>query len=131
MTAAPDEDEAALSWAGDDRAAPAPVAEPGETPAPERRSIPAMLLVTYGVIAGILLIYTVGWIITVGRSGFTSSEVLVEAMAQLGEFLAIASPALWFAVVFLLTRDAKPLVRLLLLLLGLLVVLPWPFLLGV
>lgn len=132
--AQPDEDEAALRWSGDEPAGPAspqPLSKVEPVATEPARSMPAMLLVTYGVVAGIFLIYTVGWIITVSRSGAASSELLVEAMAQLGEFLAILSPALWFGVVFVLTRHAKPLVRLLLLLLGLIVVIPWPFVLGV
>lgn len=132
-----DEDEAALSW-GDadashvDAKKPEPArVEVQQSPLTEKPAIPGMLLITYGVLAGIFLIYTIGWVITVTRSGAASSELLVELMAQLGEFLAIASPALWFATVFLLTRDRKPIVRLLLLMLGLVVVLPWPFVLGV
>ena len=39
-------------------------------------------------------------------------------MFQLGEFLAIARPALWFVAAFILTRGRKPLVRLLWLLVG-------------
>lgn len=131
MTADPDEDEAALSWAGDDAPGPQPTAKaPVAPPAEARPTIPAMLLITYGVIAGILLIYTIGWVTVVVTSGYTAPDLLGEIMWQLGEFLAIASPALWFVTVLLLTRGRKPLVRLLLLVLGLLVVIPWPFILG-
>ena len=136
MTADRDDDEAALSWGDADashvdaKVEPATV-EVREAPSTEKPAVPGMLLITYGVLAGIFLIYTIGWVITVSRSGPASTELLVELMAQLREFLAIASPALWFATVFLLTRGRKPLVRLLLLILGLVVVLPWPFVLGV
>jgi hypothetical protein len=126
-----DEDDAALAWDGDEQPAGRPPVEPVETSPTAKPQIPAMLLITYGVIAGIMLIYTIGWIVSVSRSGPFSSALLVEAMSQLGEFLAIASPALWFATIFVLTRESKPLVRLLLLLLGLVIVVPWPFVVGV
>jgi hypothetical protein len=121
------EQDDALTWEGDE---PEPVAVAVAAP-DERPSLPGILLITYGVMAGVFLIYTLGWIITVTRSGTSSSLLLLEAMAQLGELLAIASPALWFAAAFALTRGRRPIVRLLALLPGLLVVLPWPFVLGV
>lgn len=126
-----DEDEAALAWAGDEQPSARPVPAPAEAAPETKPQMPAMLLITYGVIAGILLIYTVGWVVSVSRSGYTAPDPLSEIMWQFGEFLAIASPALWFGIVFLLTRHAKPLVRLLLLLLGLVLVIPWPFVMGV
>jgi hypothetical protein len=133
MSADPDEDAAALAWAGDEADRPTKITKvtlprPEETT--ERPATPGMLLITYGVLAGIFLVYTIGWIAVVVNSGYTAPDLLGEIMWQLGEFLAIASPALWVATVLLLTRDRKPLVRLLLLLVGLLVVIPWPFLLG-
>lgn len=133
MTADPDEDAAALAWAGDEADRPTKVTRvtlPRPQDAAERPATPAMLLVSYGVLAGIFLVYVIGWIVVVVNSGYTAPDVLGEIMWQFGEFLAIASPALWFVTVLVLTRDRKPLVRLLLLLVGLLVVIPWPFLLG-
>lgn len=133
MTAAASEpDDDALTWAGDEGDepdAPAPVT-PGE-PTDANRGIPAPLLVTYGVIAGVYLIYMLGWIITVNRSTTTLPDLLGEIMFQFGEFLAIASPALWFVAVLALTRGRPAVVRLGWLLVGLVVVVPWPFVLGV
>ncbi len=100
----------------------------------DKPQIPGVLLVIYGILGGVYLIYTLGWVITVTRlTGVraASSELLSEIMFQLGEFLAIASPALWFVAVFALTRNRRPVVRLLWVLLGLVVVIPWPFVLGV
>lgn len=131
MTAdAADPDEEALGWAGDERDAAA-VPPPRAREPREGDSIPGPLLITYGILAGLYLIYTVGWIITVTRSPTSLPSLLGEIMFQLGEFLAIASPALWFAAVLVLTRRRKPVVRLLWFLIGLAVVVPWPFLLGV
>ncbi len=129
MTAAATEpDDDALTWAGDEGDAPEPLVT--TEPADANRGIPAPLLVTYGVIAGIYLIYTLGWIITVNRSATTLPNLLGEIMFQFGEFLAIASPALWFVAVLMLTRGRPAVARLGWLLVGLVVVVPWPFVLG-
>ena len=96
--------------------------------------MPAALLVSYGILAGAYLLYTVGWIASVQRYNatvVTSSEPLNAFMFGLGQILAILAPALWFAATLLLTRGRKPVIRLLVLLVGLAAVVPWPFALGV
>jgi hypothetical protein len=133
---ATDRDDDALAWAGDEPTTPEPASprvELVDAPAAVKPSMPAPVLVTYGILAGVYLIYTIGWVITVQRYNAVtpgSVEVLSAVMFQLGEFLAIASPALWFAAALLLTRSRKPVVRLLVLLAGVVAVLPWPFVLG-
>jgi hypothetical protein len=131
-----DEDDDALTWAGDrDRThVEAPVERetvvdelPDEDAAPRTSSL---LLVVYGVLAGVYLLYTVGWITSVTRTTLPVYDLLSGILYQFGQFLAIASPALWLAATVLLTRDRKPVVRLLWVVLGLVVVAPWPFLLG-
>ncbi len=135
-----DRDEDALAWAGDDDpslAGDAQASRPPQSivvePAPAGGQTPGVLLVTYGVLGGIYLIYTFGWLLSLQRFiGIrnVSADPLTEIMFQFGAFLALASPALWFAAIFLLTRGQKPLSRLAWLLVGLLAVLPWPFILG-
>lgn len=132
----PDDDEA-LSWAGDrdsthvesyaGEADVVVVELPPEDAAPRTSSL---LLIVYGVLAGVYLLYTLGWITSVVRSTLPVYDLLSGIMYQFGQFLAIASPALWLTAAVLLTRDRKPVVRLLWVVLGLLVVAPWPFLLG-
>ncbi|MEY2848288.1 MAG: hypothetical protein RI885_953 [Actinomycetota bacterium] len=90
--------------------------------------IGSALLVVYGVFAGVYLLYTVGWIVGVQRDTFTSTDLFFEVMYQFGEFLGIASPALWFALTLLLTRERAAVVRLAWLIIGMLVVAPIPFL---
>ncbi|CAN5139550.1 hypothetical protein BH11ACT5_BH11ACT5_04370 [soil metagenome] len=137
-----DDDDAALAWAGDEKpvTAPAkPVIDPVETRVVEtsptaKPQMPAALLITYGILAGAYLIYTIGWVVSVQRYNatvVTSPEPLNAFMFGLGEILAMLAPALWFVASLLLTRGRKPVIRLLALLIGLVVVLPWPFVLGV
>ena len=95
--------------------------------------MPAVLLVTYGILGGIHLIYLAGWVIALQRLNalsVPSTDALTEIMFQLGEALAIVSPVAWFAAAFMLTKGRRPIVRLLWLLAGLIVVAPWPFVLG-
>ncbi|QEE60912.1 hypothetical protein FVA74_04440 [Salinibacterium sp. dk2585] len=124
-----DSDDDALSWGDDD---PSHVAGPS-TKAPRQASgepvrASSAILVAYGVIAGIFLIYSVGWFIAVERDDFTQPGLFAEIMFQLGEFLAIASPLLWMAAVLVLV--ARPSHRLAWLGLGVLVLVPWPFVMG-
>ena len=90
----------------------------------------SFLLVTYGIVAGVYGLYTVGWITTVLRGGGTMSTILGEVMFQFGVFLAIASAPLWFASAFYLTRGSRPIARLAWLIAGLVLLVPIPFVLG-
>jgi len=90
----------------------------------------SFLLVTYGIVAGVYGLYTVGWITTVLRGGGTMSTMLGEVMFQFGEFLAIAAAPLWFASAFYLTRGSRPIARLAWLIAGLVLLVPIPFVLG-
>jgi hypothetical protein len=96
----------------------------------DREPMSNAALISLGVFGGVYLLYVVGWIIAVQRDTITLPSLFAEIMYQFGEFLAIASPALWIGAVLLLTNGRKPIVRLLWLVLGLLVVAPWPFILG-
>lgn len=122
-------------WAGetDPTHASGPLPRPADTePAgegqPPRTS--SVLLILYGVFGGIYLLYTVGWAIAVLRSTLSLPNLFAEIMYQFGEFLAIVSPALWLGAVVLLTHGARPIVRALWLVAGILVLAPWPFILG-
>lgn len=136
MAATADPDDEALAWAGDEKPATVPEAleraGDGTTPT-EKPQIPAALLIAYGILGGVYLIYTLGWVTSIVRLNAVRAQFadpLSEIMFQFGEFLAIASPVIWFAAVFLLSRGRRPIVRLSWLLVGLVVVLPWPFVLG-
>jgi hypothetical protein len=128
------EDHDALSW-GDEKDpthidAPAKVRDSAEAAPTVAPATSSTMLVVYGIFGGAYLLYVVGWIVAVQRDTITMPTLFAEIMYQFGEFLAIASPALWIGAVLLLTAERKPIVRLLWLVLGLLVVAPWPFILG-
>lgn len=74
--------------------------------------------------------YTVGWIIGIGLVPLSGPTLVIEILYQFGEFLAIIASALWFGAVVALTRDGRAAHRFGWLALGVLVLLPWPFVLG-
>lgn len=92
---------------------------------PQALSTPA--LVTVGVIAGVYLLYSVGWAVGgLNLQGFARFFVTDAAYLPM-MWLAIAAPGLWFAASWLLTRGAKDWVRIAALVGGALVLIPWPF----
>lgn len=105
-------------------------AEDGDGDDDDAPATSAPVLVGIGVLAGISLIWLLGWVSVVGASTITFTDVLGEVMYQLGEFLAIASPAIWFAAVLVLARDRPVATRIRWHALGLLVTAPWPLLIG-
>jgi len=131
----PDEsDDDALTW-GTERDAThiespvdAPVAEDHAIEAPEPTS--SVLLVVYGIFAGVFLLYVVGWIIAVQSIGVGSAGALALILDRLAQFLAFLSPVIWFFGVLLLVPHTAPRARILWLALGVIVLAPWPFVLG-
>ncbi|QRY40899.1 DNA polymerase III subunit gamma/tau [Microbacterium hominis] len=87
------------------------------------------MLVTVGILAGAYLLFTIGWIIGGLRLQGTAQFLVSPVGYTVAFWLAVAAPALWFLTVFVLTRLAKAWVRVLLLLGGLALLVPWPFIL--
>lgn len=99
------------------------VIAPGE---PEPMSTP--MLVSLGVIGGAYLLYIVGWIVGGFRLQGVALFLVSDAVAyQAAMWLAVAAPALWFLAAWVLTRRSKSWVRLVALLAGVVVLIPWPF----
>lgn len=160
MSRDPDDDDA-LRWEGDDDPTLAPgwkrVGNPVEQPAETRdeRGDTATAevtdaaasvddveadaaaqpgsaeLVLLGVFAGVYLLYSIGWILTVvGIGGIGGADPVAAFMFQVGLWLAVLAPALWYVAAFAATRE-RPRPRLAWLLVGAIVLVPFPFVLGV
>ncbi|MET4781640.1 hypothetical protein [Glaciihabitans sp. UYNi722] len=133
MSAEPDDE--ALSWGGEkdpthvDSPQPAEP-EPSDGAEEVQPALSSVALVTFGVFGGIFLLYVVGWIIAVQRMAGSLGNPFFDFMNRLGEVLAIASPAAWFVGVLFLTRECRTFVRVLWLLLGIVILVPLPFILG-
>jgi hypothetical protein len=84
-------------------------------------------LVALGVLGGIYLLFTVGWIIGGIRLDPVAVLLVSPAASVPALWLAILAPALWFVTVFLLTRRSPVWLRFALLAAGVLLLVPWPF----
>ncbi|TFB65046.1 hypothetical protein [Cryobacterium sp. Hz9] len=86
-------------------------------------------LVGMGILAGMYLLYTIGWFIGVARGAAPVGDPVAEFMFSLGAWLAVAAPLAWFGVTCWLTRGHQR-VRLAWLLIGVVVLAPLPFIIG-
>lgn len=141
-----DSDDEALSWAGETDPTHVRAPKPGDTD-PKRSadgttagaaatdatddaqsSLNPVMLVVFGILAGIYLLYATGWVL-VGLTGRVPVQgAFFGIMYQVGEALAVASPFFWAGAVWL--RVKRPAWRMLWLLIGVLVLAPWPFIFG-
>jgi len=141
----------ALSWAGDeDTAAPQPAATPalpdgwnavgkdsetvgrleedGSIAAPtEPKPLSTPMLLLLGIVGGVYLLYTIGWIVGGLNLQGGALFLIPGVMYQVALWAAVLAPALWFAAVWFLTRTAASWVRVLGLLGGVFLLVPWPF----
>jgi hypothetical protein len=93
-------------------------------------------LVAMGVIGGIYLLLALGWLIgglrlhgvagyLVAADGVASPVWAAGTLAAV--WLAVLAPLIWFVTVFVATRRSRPWLRWLLWAAGVLLLLPWPF----
>ncbi len=93
----------------------------------DRAPLSNVALVALGVVGGVYLLLTIGWVIGGLRLQGIARFLISDAAYTPFFFLAICAPALWFGAVWVLTRHAKPWVRFALLIVGAAILLPWPF----
>lgn len=107
--------------------ADAPSATTGSASADEPQGLSTASLVALGILGGVYLLYTVGWVI--GGVGMRSRALFMmpAPLYQAGLWIAVLAPALWYAAVVVLTRGSKEWVRIVGLALGALLLVPWPF----
>ncbi|MEY4102236.1 MAG: hypothetical protein RIR88_370 [Actinomycetota bacterium] len=84
-------------------------------------------LLAFGVLGGIYLLFSVAWLITVLRNPTQFDDPLGNFMFVAGLWMAMLTPAAWFGAVLYLGRAKPAWVRLLFLVVGAALVIPWPF----
>ena len=104
-------------------------AQPAETSTSAVAPLSSPALVGLGILAGVYLLYTIGWFIGVGRIENPLTDPLAQFMFSLGTWLAVAAPLVWFASAYWLTRG-KPRLRWTWLILGVVLLAPLPFIAG-
>jgi hypothetical protein len=110
---------------GDDEPAVKTAQEPDARP-----SMSGIVLVCLGVLGGIYALYTVGWFVSWRRLIYFDSDVLELTAFRVQQVLTILVPALWFGATLYFTRGRRIAARLLWLVLGALLLVPWSFVFG-
>lgn len=104
------------------------IAEDGTVSAPEdAQSLSTPMLLLIGIVGGIYLLYTIGWIIGGLNLQGSALFLIPGVMFSVAMWAAVLAPALWFAAVWMLTRRSAAWTRVLGLLGGVLLLAPWPF----
>lgn len=145
----------ALHWDGDDAEhveapaprsprskVPRPAAEAPETasastaadPASDRPQEPEdapavgnVALIGYGVIGGVYLLFAVGWIAGGLRLRPRASLLVADGLYFPWMWLAALAPVLWFAAAWALTRGKAQWIRVVAMVAGAVLLVPWPF----
>jgi hypothetical protein len=153
----PGSDDDALSWGDEDdptlhvgsssaRARPArePAADAPDLPegytavgkgaetvqTPDDEEAPALgsvALLVIGILGGIYLLSTIGWIVGGLRLKGAADYLVAPIAYQVSLWLAVAAPAIWFLTVLWLTTRSRVWVRFAWLIGGAALLLPWPF----
>lgn len=84
-------------------------------------------LIAFGVLGGVYALYAIGWLIGGLRLQGRAQYLVLDVMFQGSLWLAVLAPLLWFATTFLLTRGSRAWVRFVWLAAGVVLLLPWPF----
>lgn len=86
-------------------------------------------LVSLGLLGGIYLLFAVGWFIAGSRLQPYAVLYAVEPVGYVVAWaLVVLAPVIWFAAVLVLARRRPVWLRIVLLVLGALLLVPWPFL---
>ncbi|WP_378147369.1 hypothetical protein ACFJGV_05250 [Cnuibacter sp. UC19_7] len=99
----------------------------------ERETAPlsSIALIVMGILGGVYALYTIGWLVSFSRfpvgDGFTFTILSIRML----QVLAVAAAPLWFGGVLLILQKRPIRYRFLWLVIGVLVLVPWPFLMGV
>ncbi len=91
--------------------------------------VSSVALIAMGVFGGVYLLYTIGWAIGISRIGNPLSDAVGQFMFSLGLWLAVAAPVVWFVTTLWLTRT-RPRARFTVLLLGVVLLAPLPFIIN-
>lgn len=128
-----DGDDEALSWGGETDPTHVDSPEPDAADADGTQLAPgtsSTMLVVFGILGGIYLLYTVAWLITALRPSYTTGVALNDLMSRISSILAVLAAPAWFVAALVLTASRRNWVRILALVAGIVVLLPWGFVSG-
>lgn len=94
------------------------------------RSMSSAALVGIGILAGVYLLLSLGWLLGAARLQLVAQLFLEPVAFQVTLWLAVLALPLWFVTVLWLTRGGRSWVRFALLVAGAVLLIPWPFVLA-
>lgn len=113
------------------RRADQPVPDGGDVVTAPEPDAPASVgnaaLIGLGVLGGVYLLFTIGWVIGGLRLQPLATFLVSPAAFVPALWLAALAPAIWFGVTLLLTRASAAWVRFAWLAAGVALFIPWPF----
>lgn len=95
---------------------------------PEPAGLGTAALVSIGVLGGVYLLFAIGWLVGGLRLQIRYQLLVGSGTYQAALWLAAAAPIIWFATTIFATRKSSPWLRWLWLGVGVLLLIPWPFL---
>ncbi|MDD7962654.1 DNA polymerase III subunit gamma/tau [Microbacterium thalli] len=101
--------------------------EPDDTDGDRAAGMSSAALVSLGVLGGIYLLYTIGWIVGGLRMNGVVGFLVAPPSFVPAAIVAVLAPAIWFGVAFLLTRERPSWQRFAWLAAGVVLLVPWPF----
>jgi hypothetical protein len=112
-----------------DEKAPRASGESGDSAAETVRSSVGdqVALFATGILAGVYLLFSIAWLITALRDPIKIADPLGNAMFVIGLWMAVAAGPVVFVAALIAGRNRHSAVRLILLVAGALVLLPWPY----
>ncbi len=102
--------------------------EPASAEEPAAEGLGTAALVSIGVLGGVYLLFAIGWLVGGLRLQGRYQVLVTDSMYQGALWLATAAPLIWFATTLFATRKTRAWVRWLWLAFGVLLLIPWPFL---
>ena len=94
------------------------------------RGMSSAALVGIGILAGVYLLLSIGWLLGAARFQLVAALFLEPVAFQITLWLAVLALPLWFVTVFWLTRGGRAWLRFVLLVAGAVLLIPWPFVLA-
>lgn len=96
----------------------------------ERSQLGSFALISLGVLGGLYLLYALAWLSSglTNPAPFDQTQPIQLALYQLGQGLAVLSAPLWFVATVVATRRSLARRGIPWLILGALVLIPWPYL---
>ncbi len=93
----------------------------------EHQPLSTAMLLILGIVGGVYLLYSVGWVVGGLRLKPLANFFVADAMFLPWFVFAVAAPLLWFLASWVLTRGKAGWIRVSALLLGVVLLVPWPF----